>query len=75
MFEIKKHLDTGLLIVIIVTFVTALVTKGFIHDLLFVATVFLIFFKLIMMSYKNIDALDSAQKKLDEISSKLDKID
>ena len=75
MFKIKKHFDTGLLAVIIFTFVAALFTKDFIHDLFLVAAVFLVSFKLIMMSYKNMDAVDSAKKRLDEISSKLDKID
>ncbi len=75
MFEFRKHFDTGSLIVIIVTFVlfiTALFTKGFTHDLLLEAGVFLVSLKLIMMSYKNGDAIGSVQKKLDEILSRLD---
>jgi hypothetical protein len=78
MFEFRKHFDTGSLIVIIVTFVlfvTALFTKGFTHDLLLEAGVFLVSLKLIMMSYKNGDAIGSVQKKLDDILSKLDDID
>ena len=78
MFEFRKHFDVGSLIVIIVTFVlfvTALFTKGFTHDLLLEAGVFLVSLKLIMMSYKNGDAIGSVQKKLDDILSKLDDID
>lgn len=78
MFEFRKHFDTGSLIVIIVTFVlfvTALFTKGFTHDLLLEAGVFLVSLKLIMMSYKNGHAIGSVQKKLDDILSKLDDID
>lgn len=78
MFEFRKHFDTGSLIVIIVTFVlfvTALFTKGFTHDLLLEAGVFLVSLKLIMMSYKNGDAIGSVQKKLGDILSKLDDID
>ncbi len=51
-----KYFDIGSLIIIIVTFVlfiVALFTKGFTHDLLLEAGVFLVSAKLIMMGYKN----------------------
>ena len=51
-----KYVDMGSLIVIIVTFVLfalALVTKGFTHDLLLEAGVFLVSVKLIIMAYRN----------------------
>ena len=51
-----KHFDTGSLIVIVVTFVlftVALFTKGFTHDLLLEAGVFLVSVKLILMAYRN----------------------
>ena len=51
-----KHFDTGSLIVITVTlilFVLALFAKGFTHDLLLEAAVFLVSVKLIMMAYGN----------------------
>ncbi len=51
-----KHFDGGALIVIVITFVLfalALVTKGFTHDLLLEAGVFLVSVKLIMMAYRN----------------------
>ena len=52
----NKHFDTGSLIVIVVTFilfVLALFTKGFTHDLLLEAGVFLVSVKLIIMAYRN----------------------
>ena len=52
----KEHFDLGSLIVIVITFVLfalALFTKGFTHDLLLEAGVFLISLKLILMAYKN----------------------
>ena len=67
---IKKHFDLGSLIIIGVTFilfVSALFTKGFTHDILLEAAVFLVSVKLIIMAYKNIDATDSLHQKLDEI--------
>jgi hypothetical protein len=51
----KEHLDLGSLIVILITFVLfvlALLTKGFTHDLLLEAGVFLVSIKLILMAYK-----------------------
>jgi len=54
--KMKEHFDFGSLIIIIITFflfVLALFTKGFTHDLLLEAGVFLISIKLILISYKN----------------------
>ncbi len=51
-----KQFDVGSLIVIIITFVLfslALFTKGFTHDLLLEAGVFLVSVKLIIMAYRN----------------------
>lgn len=51
----KKYLDTGSLIVIVITFLLfgfALVTKGFTHNLLLEAGVLLVSVKLIMMAYR-----------------------
>lgn len=78
MLDIKHHFDLGSLTVIAVTFilfVAALFTKGFTHDLLLEAAVFLISVKLIIMSYKNIDAIDSVHQKLDEIYEKINEIE
>ena len=52
----KKHLDLGSIIVILVTlalFIVALFVKGFTHDLLLEAGVFLVSVKVIMMAYQN----------------------
>ena len=52
----KKHLDLGSIIVILITlvlFVAALFYKGFTHDLLLEAGVFLVSVKVIMMAYQN----------------------
>ena len=51
-----KPLDTGSLLVMAVTlvlFVVALYTKGFSHDLLLEAGVFLVSVKLMLMAYKS----------------------
>jgi hypothetical protein len=76
--DIKKHFDLGSLIIIGVTFilfVLALFTKGFTHDILLEAAVFLVSVKLIIMAYKNIDATDSLHQKLDEIYKKVSAIE
>jgi hypothetical protein len=64
------YFDTGSLIVIIVTFVlfiVALFTKGFTHDILLEAGVFLVSAKLIMMGYKNSLYIKSVENELKEI--------
>ncbi len=74
MLEIKNHFDAGSLVIIAITFilfVSALFTKGFTHDILLEAAVFLVSVKLIVMAYKNIDATDSLHEKLDEIYKKV----
>ncbi len=76
--DIKKHFVLGSLIIIGVTFilfVLALFTKGFTHDILLEAAVFLVSVKLIIMAYKNIDATDSLHQKLDEIYKKISAIE
>ncbi|MBN4060649.1 hypothetical protein JYT78_01120 [bacterium AH-315-I20] len=78
MLELKKHFDLGSLVIITVTFilfVSAVLTKGFTHDLLLEAAIFLVSVKLIVMAYKNIDATESLYKKLDEIHDKINSIE
>ena len=68
------YFDTGSLIVIIVTFVlfiVALFTKGFTHDILLEAGVFLVSAKLIMMGYKNSLYIKSVENELKEIKEML----
>jgi hypothetical protein len=72
----REHFDTGALIVITVTlvlFVLALFAKGFTHDLLLEAAVFLVSVKLIMMAYGNsvyIKRLENELKEIKEILKK-----
>ena len=53
---LSKYVDTASLVTIVLTLIlfgVALVTKGFTHDLLLEAGVFLVSVKLILMSHKN----------------------
>ena len=66
----KSHFDLASILIILLTltlFAVALVVKGFTHDLLLEAGVFLVSAKLILMSYKNSVAAFSMHKKLDEL--------
>jgi hypothetical protein len=73
-----KHLDLGTQLTLAVTlafFVVALFEKGFTHDLLLEAGVFLVSVKLVIMSYKaslSIGALDS---QLAAVRSSLQRIE
>ena len=67
-----KHFDVWSFLVMAITlvlFVAALFTKGFTHDLLLEAGVFLVSVKLILMAYKSNVVNDAVQQKLDEIHS------
>ena len=71
-----KYFDPGTILVIIITFVLfviALFVKGFTHDLLLEAGVFLVSVKLILMSYKNGLNHIELQKDLQEIKKLLEK--
>ncbi|MDH3573035.1 MAG: hypothetical protein C0611_12845 [Desulfobacteraceae bacterium] len=66
----RKHFDTGSMIVIIVTFllfIMALFAKGLTQDLLLEAGVFLVSVKLIMMAYHNSVFIKSIENELKEI--------
>jgi len=66
----KKYFDTGSMVVIIITFVLfvlALFTKGFTHDLLLEAGVFLVSVKLIMMAHSNSVYIKGLENELKEI--------
>ena len=54
-------------------FVAALFTKGFTHDLLLEAGVFLVSVKLILMTYRNSVATATIQQKLDEIRAAIER--
>jgi hypothetical protein len=66
----RKHFDTGSMIVIIVTFllfIMALFAKGLTQDLLLEAGVFLVSVKLIMMAYNNSVFIKAIENELKEI--------
>jgi len=68
----KKYFDFGTISVIIITlilFVLALLSKGFSHDLFLEVGVFLVSVKLIMMGYKNHIDMIEIKKKLDELKN------
>ena len=72
--EMNKHFDTPTVIVIIVTFVlfaVALFVKGFTHDLLLEAGVFLVSVKLMLMGYKNSVTNKKMMDELQEIKNRL----
>ena len=78
MKTISKHFDSGSLAVIIITFILfalALFTKGFTHDLLLEAGVFLVSVKLILMAYKNSTSTQQVDSKLDAILARLDRLE
>lgn len=70
----REHFDLSSLIVIAVTFILfafALFTKGFTHDLLLEAGVFLVSVKLIVMAYKNSMTNKRIAKELQTIKEML----
>jgi hypothetical protein len=71
----SPHFDTGSLLTIVITlvlFIVALFTKGFTHDLLLEAGVFLVSVKLILMAYKNSVVSRKILADLQQIQSRLD---
>ena len=72
----SEHFDVGSLAVIVITFVlfvAALFTKGFTHDLLLEAGVFLVSVKLIMMAYNNSVTTKIILNDLQDIKRTLEK--
>ena len=72
----SEHFDRGSLITIVLTFVLftlALFSKGFTHDLLLEAGVFLVSVKLILMLYKNSIHNKELMRELHEIKGILTK--
>ncbi len=70
----KKHFDAASLSVILVTlalFLSALFTKGFTHDLLLEAGVFLVSVKLIILAYKNSIAVETLLNEMQKIKSSM----
>ena len=74
----KKHFDPWSLSVIVLTlilFAVALVEKGFTHDLLLEAGVFLVSAKLVLMSYKTSVATITLQRRVDEVFEAVRRLD
>lgn len=74
----KKHFDLPTIITIIITlvlFVVALFVKGFTHDLLLEAGIFLVSVKLILMGYKNSVVNKQLIDELSEIKNRLKRCD
>ncbi|NTU98258.1 MAG: hypothetical protein HGA62_10660 [Chlorobiaceae bacterium] len=70
----NNHFDKPTVIIIIVTFVLfamALFLKGFTHDLLLEAGVFLVSVKLMVMGYKNSVTNKKMMDELQEIKNRL----
>ena len=78
MRDIREHFDTGSLLVIVVTlalFLIALVEKGFTHDMLLEAGVFLVSVKLILMTYKNGKQEAAVQARLDRLLAAMERME
>lgn len=75
---IRKHVDPASLVVIALTlvlFLAALVVKGFGHDLLLEAGVFLVSVKLIIMAYKSSAATEALTAELAAIRASLARLE
>ncbi len=73
-----KHIDFWSAVVIALTlalFVLALFIKGFTHELLLEAAVFLVSVKLVLMAHKNSILAELLQERLDGIQDTLRQID
>jgi hypothetical protein len=72
----SEHFDIGSLLTILITlvlFIVALFTKGFTHDLLLEAGVFLVSVKLILMAYKNSVVGRKILTDLEQIKSRVNR--
>lgn len=70
----KEHLDLGSIVVILITlvlFIVALFYKGFTHDLLLEAGVFLVSVKLIMVAYRNNQYAKTILRELRDIKQEV----
>jgi hypothetical protein len=69
----KDPMSLVVMVVTLLLFIGALITKGFTHDLLLEAGVFLVSVKLIIMAYKNRVTATAIQHQLQEIKAMLEK--
>ena len=78
MRDFHRHLDLGSRVIIVTTlvlFAAALYVKGFGHDLLLEAGVFLISVKLIVITYKNSEVTSDLTDRLGRIESTLTRVE
>jgi hypothetical protein len=78
MIRTSNYLDRTSWVVVVITlvlFVTAVFVKGFGHDLLLEAGVFLVSVKLILMSYKHSITNEQLSARLQELSVTLARMD
>ena len=76
--DTQRHLDIGSQLVILVTlilFVAALFFKGFGHEILLEAGVFLVSVKLIMMAYQNRMTEQQMKDRLDGLHTTLTRME
>ena len=74
----RKHLDLGTQLTLAITlglFVIALFEKGFTHDLLLEAGVFLVSVKLVIMSYKANTNISTPDSQLITMTTSLQRIE
>lgn len=74
----NKHLDRSTQITLVITlvlFVIALFEKGFTHDLLLEAAIFLVSAKLVLLSYKASVNNDAIEGQLGEMTRSLTRIE
>lgn len=72
MLNYIKNIGMGSMVVILITFIlftVALFVKGFTHDLLLEAAIFLVSVKLIILTYRTNESVAKIQDKLDLIFS------
>jgi hypothetical protein len=73
-----RYLDpwsAAIIVATLVLFGGALIYKGFTHDMLLEAGVFLVSLKLILMAYKNVIAGEMLHKSLDKIQDSLRRLE
>jgi hypothetical protein len=78
MANTRKHFDVSSLFVIFLTlilFISALFIKGFTHDLLLEAGVFLVSVKLIIMSYKQDAHVNRLLQRLEDLNDALQRLE
>jgi hypothetical protein len=70
----RRYFDiwsTAVIALTLVLFIAALLIKGFAHDMLLEAGVFLVSVKLILMSHKNSVVAERAERRLEQIEALL----